>query len=115
MGEVFAARLRAESRFERLCAIKRIRPELVAEERFLEMFFDEARTAACIHSPNVVPVLDVGRDDDGTPFMVMDLVIGADLDRLPRGEGLATPVALAPLSSFPVTVTDPGKADANAS
>jgi eukaryotic-like serine/threonine-protein kinase len=79
MGDVYAARLRGESRFARLYAIKRIRDDLAADERFVAMFFDEARTAACIHSAHVVPVLDVARDDGDRPFMVMDLVLGANL------------------------------------
>lgn len=84
MGEVFAARLRGESGFERWLAVKRIRPDLADDERATSMFFDEARTAACIHSPFVVPVLDVGRDADGTPFMVMELVLGPSVTELAR-------------------------------
>jgi serine/threonine-protein kinase len=93
MGEVFAARLRGESRFARLYAIKRIREDASADDRFVDMFFDEARTAACIHSPYVVPVLDVGRDEENRPFMVMDLVLGANLYDLAAGGPLPLSVA----------------------
>ncbi len=93
MGEVFAARLRGESRFQRLYAIKRILPDYASNERAVAMFFDEARTAACIHSPNVVPVLDVGRDEHGAPFMVMELVVGTDLHRFASDERLPVDVA----------------------
>jgi serine/threonine-protein kinase len=88
MGGVFVARLSGESRFVRLFAVKRIRADLAADVRFVDRFFDEARIAACIHSPHVVPVLDVGRDVDGTPFMLMELVFGVDLARLCSSESL---------------------------
>ncbi len=79
MGDVFVARLRGESNFERLFAIKRVKAQWASDERFLKRFFDEARTAAAIHSGFVVPVLDVGRDESGVPFMVQGLVLGLTL------------------------------------
>ena len=49
----------------------------VDEARFLR----EARAAARIDSEHVVRVLDVGRLDDGSPFMVMEHLSGSDLSR----------------------------------
>ena len=95
MGEVFAARLRGESGFERLFAIKRVKPQWADDDRFVKRFFDEARTAASIHSAFVVPVLDVGRDDDGVPFMVQGLVVGVTLDQLMQADPPTVPMALA--------------------
>jgi serine/threonine-protein kinase len=82
MAEVFAARATDPAGLERLVAIKRLLPHLVDEARFVEMFLDEARIAANIHSPHCVETLDLGRADDGLPYLVMELVVGAPLSRL---------------------------------
>lgn len=95
MGEVFAARLRGESGFERLFAIKRVKPEWASDQQFVKRFFDEARTAASIHSAFVVPVLDVGRDENGVPFMVQGLVVGVTLWELIEAESPSCAMALA--------------------
>jgi serine/threonine protein kinase/ribosomal protein S27E len=44
----------------------------------IEQFFKEARSAAQLRHPNIVPVHEVGRDGD-TIFIVCDLVRGVDL------------------------------------
>jgi len=82
MGEVHAARVRGEAGFEKVVAIKRMHPHLAADRRFVQMFLDEARIAASIHSPFVVSTLDLGRDDNGTPYLVMEMVQGASLAQL---------------------------------
>src|SRR5688572_347347 len=51
----------------------------------LERFQREARAAARIRSEYVCRVLDTGSLDDGTPFLVMEYLEGADLaDELMR-------------------------------
>lgn len=82
MAEVYAARSRDPQGIDKLVAIKRLLEHLVDEPRFVEMFLDEARIAANIHSPHCVETLDLGRADDGMPYLVMDLVVGAPLSRL---------------------------------
>ncbi|MGE0792013.1 MAG: bifunctional serine/threonine-protein kinase/ABC transporter substrate-binding protein [Sandaracinaceae bacterium] len=67
--------VRREQRFARVYAMKRLRPELSEDRDVREMFLEEARIAGLIRHPNVVPVLDVGEDDEG-PFLVMDFVEG---------------------------------------
>lgn len=79
MAEVFVARQRGEGGFERPVAIKRMLAHLAEDERFVAMFLDEAKLAACIGSPHVVQTLDVGLDESGSPFIVMDLIIGLTL------------------------------------
>ncbi|MEM6957475.1 MAG: protein kinase, partial [Myxococcota bacterium] len=71
MGVVYAAQ-RREGDFERLCAMKRL---LDPSEESQAMFLDEARLAASISHPNVVPVLDVGEDAEG-PYLVMEFIDG---------------------------------------
>ena len=98
MAEVFAARVVGESP-PKLVAIKVMREELLAEERFVAMFVDEARVAAHIGHPNVVGIHDLGRTEQGVPYLVMDLVIGASISQLLKGdpplEPEPLPVALA--------------------
>ena len=62
MATVFLARLSGVGGFQRLVAIKRLHPHLANEHEFVEMFLDEARLAARIHHPNVVPILEVGAE-----------------------------------------------------
>jgi serine/threonine protein kinase len=52
----------------------------------LERFLLEARSAAAIKHPNVVNIFDVGVHD-GTPFLVMELLTGTDLEQLLQSRG----------------------------
>ncbi|MCZ7684135.1 MAG: serine/threonine protein kinase [Sandaracinaceae bacterium] len=84
MAEVYAARALGEAGFEKLVAVKRMLPHLADDERFATMFMDEGRLAAHIDSPHVVSTIDLGRADDGSFFLVMELVIGTTLSVLLR-------------------------------
>ncbi len=81
MATVFLARLSGVAGFQRLVAIKRLHPHLAHEPEFVEMFLDEARLAARIHHPNVVPIQEVGESDHGY-YLVMDYVEGDTLARV---------------------------------
>ncbi|MCB9596047.1 MAG: ABC transporter substrate-binding protein [Sandaracinaceae bacterium] len=67
--------VRREGSFARVYAMKRLRPELSEDAEVRAMFLEEARIAGLIRHPNVVPVLDVGEDEQGAYF-VMDFVEG---------------------------------------
>ena len=75
MGTVFLARLGGAGGFQRLYAIKRLHEHLARHSEFIEMFLDEARLAARIHHPNVVPILEIGTTDAGH-YLVMEYVEG---------------------------------------
>jgi serine/threonine-protein kinase len=75
MGTVFLARLGGAGGFQRLYAIKRLHEHLARHPEFIEMFLDEARLAARIHHPNVVPILEIGTNDAGY-YLVMEYVEG---------------------------------------
>lgn len=81
MATVFLARLSGVGGFQRFVAIKRLHPHLAAESEFVDMFLDEARLAAGIHHPNVVPILEVGASERGY-YLVMEYVEGDTLARL---------------------------------
>ncbi len=80
MATVYLARLSGVGGFQRFVAIKRLHPHLAAENEFVEMFLDEARLAAGIHHPNVVPILEVGASDRGY-YLVMEYIEGDTLAR----------------------------------
>jgi serine/threonine-protein kinase len=84
MAEVFAARVSGEAGFQKLVAVKRMLPGLADDEEFVTMFLDEARVAAHIESPHVVTTHDLGRAEDGSLYIAMELVVGATLSRILR-------------------------------
>jgi eukaryotic-like serine/threonine-protein kinase len=80
MGEVFRAR---DLRLGREVAIKRVRGEQDPELR--ARFWREARAAAALTHPHVCPIFDVG-EQDGEPWLAMELLAGESLEeRLRRG------------------------------
>jgi eukaryotic-like serine/threonine-protein kinase len=65
-------------------ALKTLYPELSANPLFVEGFRREAQAAANLSHPNIVPVFDWG-EDNGTYFIVMELVDGTSLADMLRG------------------------------
>ena len=82
MAEVYTARLWGADGFRKIVALKRMLPALADDERFVEMFLHEAQMSSCISSPYVVQTLDLGRADDDSLFIVMELVHGVSLAAL---------------------------------
>src|SRR5580693_5872615 len=83
MATVHLGRLMGPVGFSRTVAIKRLHAAYAKDPEFVAMFLDEARLAARIRHPNVVPTLDVVARD-GELFLVMDYVQGESLARLVR-------------------------------
>ncbi len=82
MAYVFAARHRNGRRV----AIKMMRPELALEPSLVERFLREGYVANKIEHPGAVAILDDDIAEDGTPFLVMELLEGETLrQRLARG------------------------------
>jgi serine/threonine protein kinase len=50
---------------KREVAVKRLRPHRSANERAMRRFHREARSMAALEHPNILRLLDVGRDDEG--------------------------------------------------
>lgn len=96
MATVFLARLTGLGGFQRFVALKRLHPHLQSEKDFVRMFLDEARLAAGIHHPNVVPILEVGAGSVGY-YLVMEYIEGETLARLlarSASAGTKLPVAI---------------------
>ncbi|NND99388.1 MAG: serine/threonine-protein kinase, partial [Pirellulaceae bacterium] len=53
-----------------------------------EMYLDEARTVASLDHPNIVPVYDMGRTDDGSIYVVSKFIEGCTLRERIRDERL---------------------------
>jgi serine/threonine protein kinase len=82
MGEVHLARLSGELGFEKLLVIKTVRAELAADPRFVELFATEAKTAVGLSHPNITPIYELGRAEDGSLYTAMGWVDGPSLQVL---------------------------------
>jgi serine/threonine protein kinase len=102
MATVFLGRLLGPVGFSRTVAVKRLHPKFASDPEFVSMFLDEARLAARIKHPNVVPTLDIVATT-GELFLVMEYVHGEALSKLMRGaverrEPIPVPVVVAIMS-----------------
>lgn len=80
MGSVYEA---VHSETHGKVALKVMLPRLVNREDMRRRFLQEAQVTARIHSDHIVRVFDAGIDETtGMPFIVMELLIGEDLDAL---------------------------------
>jgi serine/threonine-protein kinase len=73
-------------------AIKVMLPELAKSAEFTARFLREARAAASVQSERVAKVFDVGKADDGTLYMIMELLEGVDLHKLQKDRGDVLPI-----------------------
>jgi serine/threonine protein kinase len=93
MGIVYRA---VQLSLDRPVALKLIAPEHAADPGFRERFEREARLAAAIDHPNVVPVYAAG-EEEGTLYLVVRYVRGTDLHALIASEGPPSPARAAAL------------------
>ncbi len=87
MGEVWAA---TDEVLGRPVAVKILRREYADDPTFLERFRAEARHAAGLSHSGIAAVYDYG-EDDGSPFIVMELVPGEALSAEMAREGAIAP------------------------
>ncbi len=78
MGSVWAAR---NELTDRDFAIKFLLPSLAQSKEALHRFFLEARACGQIKHPAVVNVYDMGQAEDGSPYLVMELLEGEGFDQ----------------------------------
>ncbi len=92
MATVHIGRLVGEVGFSRTVAIKRLHPQLSKDPEFVAMLVDEARLAARIRHPNVVPTLDAVKTEQEL-FLVMEYVHGESFHYLlKQGRKAGTPI-----------------------
>jgi serine/threonine-protein kinase len=77
MAEVWSA---TNTFTERQHAIKFMLPSVVRTPEAARRFLMEAKVSARIDHPNVIEIMDVGQTDDGTLFLVMELLTGVSLE-----------------------------------
>ena len=76
MGVVMLARDRD---LDRPVAIKSLLPALTHDDTLRDRFLHEAHVAGQLQHPGIVPIYELGRDDDGAPFFVMRRLEGESL------------------------------------
>ena len=87
MSDVFEARDRL---LDRKVAVKILHDRYAETDTFVARFRKEARAVANLSHPNIVSVYDWG-EEDGTYFMVMELVRGRSLRDIIQAEGKLLP------------------------
>ena len=87
MGVVYRAQ---HMHLGRTVALKLLNPELAASEEFRERFVREARAAAELEHPNIVPVYDAG-EVEGRLYLAMKFIEGTDLAHVLEGDGKLPP------------------------
>jgi eukaryotic-like serine/threonine-protein kinase len=90
-GAVWAAK---NELIDRDVALKVMRPEVAEDAVSLQRFFNEAKASGRVRSQSIVEILDLGQAEDGSPFLVFELLEGEGLDEKLRREGAVHPELL---------------------
>lgn len=81
MGVVYKAQ---DPEIGRVVAIKTLRTMYIGDDSVgqeaLQRFRQESRSAGRLQHPNIVTIFEAGRTDNGTPFIVMELIDGQSLE-----------------------------------
>ena len=95
MAVVFRAR---DERLDRPVALKVLAPVLGADDGFRPRFLREARAAAAVDDPHIIPVYEAG-ESGGVLFIAMRFVSGGDVRDLVYREGALAPARAAAIIS----------------
>lgn len=94
MGSVFSA---TDERLARAVAVKIIKHEHLNDSAMRFRLQREAQVLAAVQHPGVVSVFDSGELEDGSAFLVMELLCGFDLAQVLASEGRGSPAEVASL------------------
>jgi serine/threonine-protein kinase len=87
MADVFEAE---DTLLNRAVAVKVLHANFASDKAFVSRFRREAQAAANLSHPNIVAIYDWGQDN-GTYFMVMELIRGRTLRQILKTEGALLP------------------------
>ncbi|AKT43352.1 serine/threonine-protein kinase [Chondromyces crocatus] len=90
-GSVWAAK---NELIDRDVALKVMPPEVAEDAVALQRFFNEAKASGRVRSPSIVEILDLGQAENGSPFLVFELLTGEGLDQKLLREGILSPEVL---------------------
>src|SRR2546427_3591759 len=76
MGQVYLARATGLGGFERQVVVKTLETDPDDTKDLVDMFLDEARLLGALHHQYIAQVYEVGCDDRGRYYLVMDYVRG---------------------------------------
>src|SRR5215203_7509374 len=88
MGDVYLA---GDEVLGRKVALKLLKNRYAEDEEFVERFRREAKSAAALSSPYIVPIFDRGETDDGTYYITMEYLPGGTLKERIRIRGALPP------------------------
>src|SRR5215203_3695942 len=95
MANVFLAH---DEVLDRDIALKLLKDRYAEDEEFVERFRREARSAAALANPYIVPIFDRGETEDGTYYIAMEYVPGGTLKDRIRTTGAFPPRIAAELA-----------------
>lgn len=93
MGEVWVA---VDEHLGRRVAAKVLRPEFAGDAVFLDRLRAEARNSAGLSHQNIAVMYDYG-EQDGSGYLIMELVVGEPFSELLAREGPLDPVQVLPI------------------
>ncbi|MFT5093819.1 MAG: hypothetical protein ACI93T_002649, partial [Porticoccaceae bacterium] len=89
LGQIWMAN---DGRLRREVAFKELLPNALKNRNALERFLEEAQITGQLEHPSIVPIYDIGYQENGTPFYAMKLVRGETMEKeietfhqLPKG------------------------------
>jgi len=90
-GAVWAAR---NQLIDRDVALKIMEPEVMSDKVLLHRFFNEAKAIGRVKHSSIVGIFDLGQAEDGSPFLVLELLDGEPLNTKIQREGGVEPETL---------------------